>query len=59
MAYHIDHPQFGRTLLILEIKKRAFVKRRKQKDRLIKLAESRNVPVIVSDYDGKSFAMIP
>ena len=59
MAYHIDHPELGRSLLILEVKPKAFIKRSKQKDRLIKIAEARNSAVIVSDYDGKSFAMIP
>ena len=58
MAYHID-TQFGRTLLILEVKKRAFVKRSKQKDRLIKFAEDRKTPVIVSNFEGESFVMVP
>ena len=58
MAYHVD-TQFGRTLLILEVKDKAFVKRRKQKDKLVKFAESRNTPVIISDIEGKSFAMVP
>ncbi len=58
MAYHVD-TQFGRTLLILEVQEKAFIRRMKQKERLIKFAESRNTPVIVSDYAGKSFAMVP
>ena len=58
MAYHVD-TQFGRTLLILEVKEKAFIKRSKQKDRLIKFAEARNTPVIVSNFEGESFAMIP
>lgn len=58
MAYHVD-TQFGRTLLVLEVKERAFVKRSKQKEKLVKFAESRNTPVIISDIEGKSFAMVP
>jgi len=58
MSYHVD-TQFGRTLLILEVKDRAFIKRSSQKDRLIKFAESRNTPVIISDFQGKSIAMVP
>jgi len=58
MAYHIDS-QFGRTLLILEIKPKAFKKKRKHKEKLIKFAESRNTPVILSDFKGNAQAMIP
>ena len=38
MAYHID-TEYGRTLLILEVKEKAFTRRSSQKDRLIKFAE--------------------
>ena len=58
MAYHIDS-QFGRTLLVLEIKPKAFKKKRKHKEKLIKFAESRNTPVILSDFKGNAQAMIP
>ena len=58
MAYHVDS-QFGRTLLILEIKPKAFRKKRKHKEKLLKFAESRNTPVILSDFKGKTTAMIP
>jgi len=58
MAYHID-TQYGRTLLILETKEKAFTKRSSQKERLIKFAEKRNTPVFISNYDGETTAMIP
>ena len=58
MAYHVDS-QFGRTLLILEIKPKAFKKKRKHKERLIKFAESRSTPIIISDFKGNSTAMLP
>jgi hypothetical protein len=58
MAYHID-TQFGRTLLILEIREKAFSKRASQKDRLIKFAEKRSTPVFLSNYQGETTAMVP
>ena len=58
MAYHID-TQYGRTLLILETKEKAFTKRSSQKDRLIKFAEKRNTPVFISNFAGETTAMIP
>ena len=58
MAYYVD-TQFGRTMLILEAKEKAFIRRSSQKERLIKIAESRNSPVIISDFEGKSIAMVP
>ena len=58
MAYHVD-TQYGRTLLILEIKEKAFLKRSSQKERLIKFAEKRNTPVFISSFDGETTAMIP
>ena len=58
MAYHVD-TQYGRTLLILEIKEKAFLKRSSQKERLIKFAEKRNTPVFISNFDGETTAMIP
>ena len=58
MAYHID-TQYGRTLLVLEVKEKAFVKRSSQKDRLIKFAEKRSTPIFISDYNGETYAMIP
>ena len=58
MAYHIDS-QFGRTLLIIELKPKAFKKKRKHKERLIKFAESRNTPIIMSDFKGNATAMLP
>tara|TARA_B100000683_G_C12464318_1_gene545363 strand:- start:1196 stop:1543 length:348 start_codon:yes stop_codon:yes gene_type:complete len=58
MAYHID-TQYGRTLLILEIREKAFIKRSSQKERLIKFAEKRNTPVFISNYSGETYAMIP
>lgn len=59
MAYYIDHPELGRTLLVLEVKPKAFIKRSKQRDRLIKMANERRSAVIISDHEGKSFAMVP
>lgn len=58
MAYHID-TQYGRTLLILEIKEKAFTRRSSQKERLIKFAEKRNTPVFISNFAGETTAMIP
>lgn len=58
MAYHID-TRYGRTLLILEIREKAFTQRASQKDRLIKFAEKRNTPVFLSNYRGETIAMIP
>ncbi len=58
MAYHID-TQYGRTLLVLEVKEKAFVKRSSQKERLIKFAEKRSTPIFISDYNGETYAMIP
>jgi len=58
MAYHID-TQYGRTLLVLEVKEKAFTRRASQKERLIKFAEKRNTPVFVSSYNGETIAMIP
>ena len=58
MAYHID-TQYGRTLLILEVKEKAFTKRASQKERLIKFAEKRSTPVFMSNYQGETIAMIP
>ena len=58
MAYYVDS-QYGRTLLILEIKEKAFLKRSSQKERLIKFAEKRNTPVFISNYNGETIAMIP
>ena len=58
MAYHIDS-QFGRALLIIEVKPKAFKKKRKHKERLIKFAESRNTPIIMSDFKGNATAMLP
>ena len=58
MAYHIDS-QFGNTLLILELKPKAFKKKRKHKEKMIQFAESRNTPVILSDIKGKATAMLP
>ena len=58
MAYHID-TQYGRTLLILEIREKAFSQRASQKERLIKFAEKRNTPVFLSNYHGETIAMIP
>ena len=59
MAYYIDHPELGRTLLVLEVKPKAFIKRSKQRDRLIKMANERRSAVILSDHEGRSFAMVP
>ncbi len=58
MAYHID-TQYGRTLLILEVKEKAFTHRSSQKERLIKFAEKRNTPIFISNYNGETIAMIP
>lgn len=58
MAYHID-TDYGRTLLILEVKENAFTHRASQKERLIKIAEKRSTPVFISNYHGETFAMIP
>jgi len=58
MAYHID-TEYGRTLLILEVKEKAFTRRSSQKERLIKFAEKRNTPVFISNYSGETVAMIP
>jgi Fe-S-cluster containining protein len=58
MAYHID-TQYGSTLLILEVKEKAFTRRASLKERLIKFAEKRNTPVFVSNYQGETIAMIP
>ena len=58
MAYHVD-ADFGRALLILEVKEKAFIRRKNQKDRLIKYAHSRGRAVIISNYSGESFAMVP
>tara|TARA_B100001094_G_C18112051_1_gene761765 strand:- start:709 stop:1098 length:390 start_codon:yes stop_codon:yes gene_type:complete len=58
MAYHIDS-QFGNTLLILELKPKAFRKKRKHKEKMIQFAESRSTPIIMSDIKGKATAMLP
>ena len=58
MAYHID-TQYGRTLLVLEIKEKAFDRRSSLKERLIKFAEKRNTPIFISNYKGETYAMIP
>jgi len=58
MAYHIDS-QFGRTLLVLELKPKAFRKKRKHKEKIIKFAQDRNLPVIISDSKGNATAMLP
>jgi hypothetical protein len=58
MAYHID-TEYGTTLLVLEIKEKAFARRSSQKERLIKFAEKRNTAVFISDYNGETIAMIP
>ena len=58
MAYHVD-TQYGRTLLILEIKENSFTRRSSLKDRLIKFAEKRKTPVFLSNYQGETIAMIP
>ena len=58
MAYHID-TEYGTTLLILEIKEKAFVHRSSQKERLIKFAEKRKTAVFISGYNGETIAMIP
>ena len=58
MAYHVDS-QFGHTLLILEIKPKAFKKKRKHKEKMIKFAEERGTPIITSDLKGNTIAMVP
>ena len=58
MAYYVD-TQYGRTLLILEVKQKAFVRRSSLKEKLIKIAEKRNTAVFVSNYEGETIAMIP
>ena len=58
MAYHIDS-QFGRTLLIVELKPKAFKKKRKHKEKMVRFAEERGTPIIMSDFKGNATAMLP
>ena len=58
MAYNILHPELGETLLVIEIKERAFIKRSGTKDKWIKFASKKKTSVILYNFDGTAEAMV-
>lgn len=58
MAYGVD-TEYGKAILILEIKERAFVKRSGYKEKLLNLAKKKKFVAITRDFNGNSMAFVP